>query len=123
MDGIIVSWAGRKYSRFSLISCIAYFETHSWNNKTSRPSIAEILVSTSFSVKSFPKRWLPEQCEDDSRIHSYISNISLDALAILKKSMMSLINAKPPKSVTGVVDGFIVWRCENDVLPLVKTRN
>jgi hypothetical protein len=83
-----------------------------WNNRTGRPSVAEILTSRGFRVKSFPQRWLPDHCAgNDLRTGKFVSGKSPQALTLLNESMMSLINAKPHKSASGVVDGFVVWEC------------
>jgi hypothetical protein len=83
-----------------------------WNNRTGRPSVAEILTSRGFRVKSFPQRWILDDCAgNDLRTGVFVSSKSPQALTLLNESMMSLINAKPHKSAPGVVDGFVVWEC------------
>jgi hypothetical protein len=82
------------------------------NNRTGRPSVAEILTTRGFRVKSFPRRWIPDDCAgNELRTGVFVSSKSPQALALLNESMMSLINAKPHKSAPGVVDGFVVWEC------------
>jgi hypothetical protein len=63
-------------------------------------------------VKSFPQRWIPDHCAgNELRTGAFVSGKSPRALTILNESVMSLINAKPHKSASGVVDGFVVWEC------------
>jgi hypothetical protein len=74
--------------------------------------VAELLSRQGFRVKTFPQCWLPEHCTNQgSRRSRFVDAGSPEALTILNGSMMSLINAKPHKSATGVVDGFVVWEC------------
>ena len=47
----------------------------------------------------------------EERVSRFVSVDSPEALTILNESLISLINATPPKSVAGVVDGFLVWEC------------
>ncbi|SJM94272.1 hypothetical protein [Crenothrix polyspora] len=83
-----------------------------WLTKTGKPSVTEILTTKGFSVKSFPQRWLPDQCADNQNRRSrFVNSNSPEALTILNESMMSLINAEPHKSAIGVVNGFVVWEC------------
>jgi hypothetical protein len=83
-----------------------------WKNTTGRPSVAEILTARGFSVHSYPQRWIPDKCAGN-RIGSFVSDKSPQALALLNGSLMSLINAKRHRSVSGVVDGFVVWGCDS----------
>jgi len=95
-----------------LLGALHTLKRVNWNNRTGRPSVAEILTSRGFRVKSFPQRWIPDNCAgNDLRTGVFVSGKSLQALTVLNESMMSLINAKPHKSASGVVDGFIVWEC------------
>lgn len=83
-----------------------------WKHAYGRPSVAEILAARGFSVNSYPQRWFPDKCAGN-RIGAFVSDKSPQALATLNNSLMSLINAKRHRSVSGVVDGFIVWECDN----------
>ncbi len=83
-----------------------------WQIAQGRTSVAEILTGWGFRVSSYPQRWFPDKCaNNDLRIGVFVSAETSQALPILNKTMMSLINAKPHKSVVGVVDGFVVWEC------------
>jgi DNA-binding transcriptional regulator YdaS (Cro superfamily) len=83
-----------------------------WKHAYGRPSVAEILTARGFRVSSYPQRWLPDQCAN-SRTAAFVDNRSPRALGILNGSLMSLINAKRHKSAQGVVEGFVVWECDN----------
>ena len=55
---------------------------------------------------------MKEQCNGGGFIKSsFVDDESPRALSLLNESLMSLLNAKPHRLVTGVVDGFIVWEC------------
>jgi hypothetical protein len=86
-----------------------------WTVSAGKPSVAEILVDRGFRVKTFPQSWIPyNKCAGNNpRISSFVNGKSLLALTILNDSLMSLINARRPKSTSGVVDGFIVWECDS----------
>ena len=95
-----------------LLGALHTLKRVNWNIRTGRPSVAEILTNKGFRVKSYPQRWLPDQCADnENRRSRFVNPDSPEALTILNDSMMSLINAKPHKSATGVIDGFVVWEC------------
>lgn len=95
-----------------LLGALHTLKRVNWTVRTGRPSIAEILATRGFSVKSYPQRWIPDDCAgNDLRTGVFVSGKSPQALTLLNESMMSLINAKPHKSASGVVDGFIVWEC------------
>jgi hypothetical protein len=83
-----------------------------WLNTTGKPSVAEILTNKGFDVKSFPQRWIPDQCgKNKNRLSRFIKSDSTEALRILNESLMSLINAELHKSAVGVIDGLVVWEC------------
>jgi hypothetical protein len=96
-----------------LIGALHTLKKVDWLVKTGKPSVAERLANKGFRVRSFPQRWMPDQCgAGESRYRHFVSNDSQEALGILNESLMSLINAKPHESANGVVDGFILWECE-----------
>jgi hypothetical protein len=101
-----------------LIGALHTLKKVNWLSKNGKPSVAEILVAKGFQVNSFPQRWLPEQCRNgEHRQQHFVSAESEEALTILNESLMSLINAKPHQSTKGVVDGFVVWECDNPSRP------
>jgi uncharacterized iron-regulated protein len=103
---------GRDAPILVLLGALHTLKRVNWTVRTGRPSVAEILATSGFSVKSYPQRWIPDDCAgNDLRTGTFVSSKSPKALTLLNKSMMSLINAKPHKSASGVVDGFIVWEC------------
>lgn len=95
-----------------LLGALHTLKRVNWKNTTGRASVAEILTARGFRVKSYPQRWFPDKCAGN-RIGAFVSDKSPQALATLNNSLMSLINAKRHRSVSGVVDGFIVWECGN----------
>lgn len=86
-----------------------------WTVATAKPSVAEILTKRGFRVKSFPQRWLPEKCpENHARLSQFVSADKPEALTILNETFISMINANPYKTATGVIDGFVIWNCANN---------
>lgn len=99
-----------------LLSALHTLKKVVWQTSTGKPSVAEILTNKGLPVRSFPQRWRPDQCADnETRRSRFVSPDSPEALKVLNESLMSLINAKPHKSVRGVVDGFVLWECGNHV--------
>ncbi|MGJ0484304.1 MAG: hypothetical protein ACR65R_07195 [Methylomicrobium sp.] len=95
-----------------LIGALHTLKKVDWLVKTGKPSVAERLTNKGFHVRSYPQRWIPDQCgEGESRNQHFVSADAPDALTVLNDSLMSLINAKPHESAHGVVDGFILWKC------------
>lgn len=100
-----------------LIGALQTLKKVNWLTKSGRPSVAERLAARGFQVRSFPRRWLPEQCINGKHRHQHFVNPdSEEALTILNESLMALINAKPQQSAQGVVDGSVVWECDNPSL-------
>jgi hypothetical protein len=101
-----------------LIGALHTLKKVDWLSKSGKPSVAERLATKGFQVRSFPQRWLPEQCgNDEHRQQRFINADSQEALTILNSSLMALINAKPHTSAQGVVDGFLLWECDTQSLP------
>jgi hypothetical protein len=96
----------------ALLGALHTLKRVDWKHAYGRPSVAEILTARGFSVNSYPQRWFPDKCAGN-RIGSFVSDESPQALAMLNSSLMSLINAKRHRSVSGVVDGFVAWECDN----------
>ena len=95
-----------------LLGAMHTLKSVNWTVSSGRPSVAELLSKKGFKVNSFPQRWIPDNCKvGEGRISRFVSVDSPDALTILNESLISMINASPPKSVAGVVDGFLVWEC------------
>jgi len=85
-----------------------------WLNTTGRASVAELLTRWGYRVKSYPQRWLSDNCANgDMQKGRFVKAESPQALAMLNDSLMSLINAKPHHSAAEVVDGFVVWECDS----------
>jgi len=104
-----------------LIGSLHTLKKVDWLVKSGKPSVVELLAKRGFNVRSFPQRWIPDQCgEGESRYQRFVSAYAPEALTILNDSLMSLINAKPHESAQGVVDGFILWECDDRSLPGIK---
>jgi hypothetical protein len=101
-----------------LIGSLHTLKKVDWLSKSGKPSVAERLAAKGFEVRSFPQRWLPEQCGNgEHRQQRFINADSREALTILNESLMVLINAKPHQSTKGVIDGFVVWECDTPSIP------
>lgn len=74
------------------------------------PAVAEILSEQGYQVNSYPQVGLDTEC-GNSLQHRFIPANTPEALELLNKSLISLLNAHMPKSALGVVDDFIVWEC------------
>jgi hypothetical protein len=95
-----------------LIGALHTLKKVDWLIKSGKPSVAERLAARGFRVRSFPQRWIPDQCKaGESRYQRLIDADIPEALAILNSSLMSLINAQPHLSAQGVIDGLILWEC------------
>jgi hypothetical protein len=97
-----------------LIGALHTLQKVNWLSKSGKPSVAEKLATKGFQVRSFPQRWLSEKCNKEEHRHQrFVNADSKEALTILNESLMSLINARPHQSARGVVDGFVIWECDN----------
>lgn len=97
-----------------LVGALHTLKRVDWTVSTGKPSVAEILAGQGFRVKSFPQRWIPEECPGNSiRQQRFVEASDPEAATILNESLLSLLNAKPAESAEGVVDGFIVWVCDS----------
>jgi hypothetical protein len=95
-----------------LIGALHTLKKVDWLVKSGKPSVAELLAEKGFRVRSFPQRWIPDQCGAGENRHQRLVDAEKpEALGILNDSLMSLINAKPHKSARGVIDGLILWEC------------
>jgi uncharacterized iron-regulated protein len=95
-----------------LVGALHTLKKVDWLVKSGKPSVAEQLATKGFQVKSFPQRWIPEQCGAGESRHQRLVNAEMpETLGILNGSLMSLINAKPHESAQGVIDGLILWEC------------
>jgi hypothetical protein len=104
---------GRDVPILVLLGALHTLKRVDWTVRTGRPSVAEILTNRGFNVKSFPQRWIPDNCAgNENRRSRFVNPASPEALSVLNDSMMSLINAKPYKSVSGVIDGLVIWECD-----------
>jgi hypothetical protein len=85
-----------------------------WLTSKGKPSAAEILHKQGFLVKSFPQIWIPKKCDnEDDRAYRFVSIDKPEALTLLVDDLFATLNAKEPEQVEGVVDGLILWACDN----------
>jgi hypothetical protein len=95
-----------------LIGALHTLKKVDWLVKSGKPSVAERLATKGFWVRSFPQRWIPDQCgAGEGRQQRLVSADTPEASNILNDSLMSLINAQPHTSARGVIDGLILWEC------------
>lgn len=81
-----------------------------WNHSKGKPFVAEILNSHGYDVKSYPQVEASTKCSE-SLHYRFVSANTPEALELLNKSLISLLNAYEPISALGVIDGFISWEC------------
>ena len=72
------------------------------------PSVAGILVSQGYTVRSYPQIWPDSQCSAGNR---FIPADHPELPSLLNSSFISLMNAYEYKTAAGVVDGAVVWEC------------
>jgi hypothetical protein len=71
-----------------LLGALHTLKRVNWTVRTGRPSVAEILATRGILVKSYPQRWLPEQCAGNKNRRSrFVSPDSPEALTVLNHSM------------------------------------
>jgi hypothetical protein len=94
-----------------LIGALHTLKKVDWRVKSGKPSVAELLKNKGLHVKSFPQRWIGDDCVGKNRNQRFVKSDTSEASTILNDSLLSLINAEPNKSAIGVIDGFILWEC------------
>ncbi|NOR70659.1 MAG: hypothetical protein GQ532_13365 [Methylomarinum sp.] len=73
------------------------------------PSVAEILSSQGYSIKSYPQIWTDKTCDDQNR---FIKTDEAESLSLLNNHYISMLNAFEYKASEGVVDGILLWECK-----------
>ncbi|MCQ8063997.1 hypothetical protein NP303_24850 [Salmonella enterica] len=79
-----------------------------WSREDPSPFVAEILAERKRKVKTYPQIWTDKNCHADKRL---ISSVSEEATKLINDSLISLLNAYDYETVKGVVDGVILWEC------------
>ena len=98
-----------------LLGALHTLKRINWRVSSGRPSVAELLSTKGLKINSFPQRWIPDNCKiNGARVSRFVRADSPEAITLLNESLMSLINATPPNTVKGIVDGFVVWECQNN---------
>ncbi len=72
------------------------------------PYVAEILSSQGYDINTYPQIWTDTTCNDQNR---FISADKPEALKLLNKSIVSVLNAFEYKTAENVIDGVILWEC------------
>ncbi|WP_143083398.1 hypothetical protein [Nitrosomonas communis] len=82
-----------------------------WNKSISKvsPFVAEILVSQSHQIRTYPQIWIDKACNINYRL---ITSDEAEIIEIINKELISLLNASEIKTVNNIVDGIILWECE-----------
>ena len=83
-----------------------------WNHSKGKPFAAEILNSHGYDVKSYPQVEPNTKCSR-SLHYRFVPANTPEALELLNKSLIGLLNAYEPKAALGVIDGFILWECSD----------
>lgn len=72
------------------------------------PSVAEILFSQGYNIKTYPQIWTDKTCDDQNR---FIKTDKAESLVLLNDHFVSMLNAFEYKHSASVVDGIILWEC------------
>ncbi len=85
-----------------LVGALHTLKAVNWTVAIGKPFLAENLVKRGFKVASYPQHWMQEQCIGGGLVKgAFVGNESPRALSFLNESLMSLLNAKPHRSVMG----------------------
>lgn len=79
-----------------------------WSREDPSPFVAEILAERKYVVKTYPQVWKDKNC------HTYnllISSDTEEATRLINDGLISLLNAYDYETVKSVVDGVILWEC------------
>lgn len=79
-----------------------------WSREDPSPFVAEILVERKYVVKTYPQVWKDKNCHTYNRL---ISSDTEEATRLINDGLISLLNAYDYETVKDVVDGVILWEC------------
>lgn len=79
-----------------------------WSREDPSPFVAEILGERKHKVKTYPQVWKNKNCHADKRL---ISSDTEEAARLINDGLISLLNAYDYETVKSVVDGVILWEC------------
>lgn len=107
MEKILTSRAGEK-PVLALLGSLHTLKKVDWNFKNSHSYVAEMLASSNFRIRSFPQVWSKAVCEHRARL---IPSASEEAVSLVNRNIIPILNANEYQSVDKVVDGVISWEC------------
>lgn len=82
-----------------------------WKPETgiNSPYVAEILVTRGYVVHTYPQIWPDRECNTHNR---FIQAKEAEATELVSSDLFAILNASKPTTVSGIVDGVILWGCE-----------
>lgn len=91
-----------------------------WNHAMAKkePYVAKILASQGQNVKTYPQIWLDRDCNTRNR---YIHAGTPETTKLLNDNLFALLNAYRPKTANSVVDGIVVWECDEYIMATVTS--
>jgi len=73
-------------------------------------SVAEILVSQDHNINTYPQLWAKRSCNSYTRL---ITTDNPEALRLINNNLIPLLNASKIDTATDIVNGIILWECNN----------
>lgn len=83
-----------------------------WNPELNSkpPYVSEILLFKDYSLYTYPQIW--KDCECNSG-YQFIKADQAEATELLVSDLFAVLNAVAPKTVVNVVDGIVLWGCND----------
>ena len=72
--------------------------------------VAKILTSQGHDIKMYPQLWAERSCNSYNR---FITTDNAEALRLVNNNLISLLNAFKTDSAINIVDGIILWECDD----------
>ncbi|PPD42378.1 MAG: hypothetical protein CTY16_14775 [Methylobacter sp.] len=111
MAGLMAKQVGNK-PVLVLVGGLHTLKRIAWTRPHGKSPVAEILAKIGIAVHSYPQRWLDGSCGDPAAMQGrFMKADNPKALDIINRTMVSLVKAKPFKSLKGAVDGLVLWEC------------
>ncbi len=110
MAGLLAKQLGNK-PVLVLVGGLHTLKRIAWTRPDGKPPVAEILAKSGIAVRSYPQRWLDSNCGEAAMHGRFMDAGNPKALGIINRTLISLVKAKPLKSLNDAVDGLVLWEC------------
>lgn len=111
MAGLLAKQVGNK-PILVLVGGLHTLKRIDWTRPDGKPPVAEILAKSGVAVHSYPQRLLNDTCGGDAIMQGrFMEADNPKALDIINRTLVSLVKAKPLKSLKDAVDGLVLWEC------------